>query len=266
VNLEAPRAPARYFPARRIAVPALFALAGIAILVSLGIWQLHRKAWKEELIERMSQRLAAKAADLPTPAEWSQLQRDAAEFRRVRFAAHFLNDREALVYAMGSTLRSDASGPGYWVFTPARLEDGATVFVDRGFVPDGRRDRERREPGELEGTIEITGVMRWPEPRGVFTPADDPSHRLWFVRDPGAMAASMELGAVAPFYVEQEAPVPPGGLPSPAKLAANLPNNHLQYAITWFGLAAALLASFASFAWTQWRAGGGELTTAGWHT
>lgn len=255
MNLARARASAPHSAIRRLAVPALLALAGAAILVSLGTWQLQRKAWKEGLIARMSQRLAATPADLPAPAAWPPLQRDAVEFRRVRFAARFLNEREALVYATGSALRTDASGPGYWVFTPARLRDGATVFIDRGFVPEGRRDRGRRQQGELEGMVEITGVMRWPEARGPFTPADDPSHGLWFVRDPGAMAASMDLGAIAPFYVEQEAPVPPGGLPSPARLTANLSNNHLQYALTWFGLAAVLLASFASFAWTQWRAG-----------
>jgi surfeit locus 1 family protein len=262
MSLAARHTSGRHSAVRRIAVPALLALAGVAILVSLGIWQLERKAWKEGLIERMSQRLAASAGDLPAPSAWPQLERDTMEFRRVRFAAQFLNEREALVYAMGSSLRNDASGPGYWVFTPARLNDGAIVFVDRGFVPEGRRDRARRQQGELEGTVEITGVLRWPEPRGAFTPADEPSHGLWFVRDPGIIARSLDLGAVAPFYVEQEAPIPPGGLPSPARLAPNLPNNHLQYAMTWFGLAAVLIASFVSFVWTQWRADGG-LTTAG---
>jgi surfeit locus 1 family protein len=93
--------------------------------------------------------------------------------------------------------------------------------------------------------------MRWPETRGMFNPPDDPARNVWFVRDPAAMAAAKQLGPVAPFYVEQEGPVPPGGWPSPARMSVNLPNNHLQYAVTWFGLAAVLIGVFASFVWTR---------------
>ena len=274
------------FPARnrsgwRFAVLSALVLAGLAILVSLGTWQLHRRAWKEALIDRITQRLADAPQELPAPASWPRLEREEMEFRRVRLRGEFLHDHEAFVYAVPSTLRSDVSGPlptppplagegaapaagggrhrpGYWVFTPARLENGPILFVNRGFVPEDRQNPDRRREGELAGAIAITGVMRWPEGRNLFTPADEPSRKLWFVRDPTAMAASMRLGAVAPFYIEQEAPVPPGGLPSPGRITANLPDNHLQYAITWYGLAAVLAVMFARFAWTQWP-GSGEL-------
>ncbi len=245
--------PSRRHRARGLAVPALLGMLGVAVLVWLGTWQLERKAWKEALIDRISQRLADAPADLPASASWPRLDRRDMEFRRVRLEAEFLNDREALVYATGSALRSDVSGVGYWVFTPARLADGAVVLVDRGFVPQGRRDPSTRAEGELRGIIGIVGVMRWSEDRGLFTPADDSAHNLWFVRDVAAIAASKRLGPVAPFYVEQESPVPPGGLPSPARMAINLPNNHLQYAITWYGLAVVLVGVLAGFVWTQWR-------------
>ena len=241
-------------PWPRLVVPTVFAVAGVAVLVSLGTWQLARKAWKEALIDGISQRLAADPAELPPAAAWSSLDRASIEFRRVRLRAELLNDREALVYATGSTLRPDANGPGYWVFTPARLAGGAVVFVDRGFVPEGRQDPARRVPGQLVGMLDIVGVMRWPELPGWFTPPDDPGRNLWFARDPVAMASAKKLGAVAPFYVEQEAPVPPGGLPSPARMRINLPNDHLQYAITWYGLAAGLVAVFLVFARGQLRA------------
>jgi surfeit locus 1 family protein len=238
-----------------VALAGVASLLGVGILVALGTWQLQRKAWKEDLIATLERRFAAAPMPLPSPEEWLALDRADLEFRRVRFTATFLYDREALVYGGGSALRSDATGPGYWVFTPAQLANEALVMVDRGFVPEGRQDPARRPQGSAAGPLEIVGVLRWPEQPGWFSPPPDVAHNLWFVRDPAGMAAAKRLGAVAPFYVEQESPPPPGGLPSPAKLKVNLPNNHAQYMLTWYGLAAALAAVFAAYALTQWRAG-----------
>ncbi len=158
----------------------------------------------------------------------------------MRFSAEFLEGDEALVYSAGSAFRPDVQGAGYWVFAPARLSGGSIVLVDRGYVPPERKDPASRAQGTPHGTVEVVGVMRWPEARGLFTPADDPKSNVWFLRDPKAMAAAKKWDSAAPFYIEQEAPVPPGGLPLPGKLAVNLPDNHLQYAITWFGLALGL--------------------------
>ena len=240
--------------ARRLVVAGVASLLGIAILSALGTWQLHRKAWKEGLIATLERRFAAAPMPLPRPEAWAALTSADMEFRRVRFTAEFLHDQEALVYTAGSVLRSDATGPGYWVFTPARLIDHALVMVDRGFVPEGRQDPARRPDGRVTGPVEIVGVLRWPERPGWFNPSPDVARNLWFVRDPVAIAAAKDLGAVAPFYVEQESPLPPGGLPSPAKLKVNLPNNHAQYMITWYGLAAALVAVYTAYAIAQWRA------------
>jgi surfeit locus 1 family protein len=239
---------------RRLVVPGVTSLLGIGLLVALGTWQLQRKAWKEGLIATLEQRFAAAPMPLPPPEDWPRLASAGMEFRRVGFTAEFLYDQEALVYTGGSALRSDADGPGYWVFTPARLADHALVLVDRGFVPEGRQDPARRPQGAVRGPLEIVGVLRWPERPGWFSPPADATRNLWFVRDPAAIAAAKHLGAVAPFYVEQESPPPPGGLPSPAKLKVNLPNNHAQYVITWYGLAAALAAVFTAYAVAQWRA------------
>jgi surfeit locus 1 family protein len=229
---------------RGVWVTGACVLAAAAVLVALGTWQVERKAWKEGLIAAVDQRVAAPPSPLPPVAQWSSLNAQADEFRRVAFAARFLNDREALVYTTGSGLRPDVAGVGYWVFTPARLADGRVVMVDRGFVPEGSRDPGTRAEGQVGGETELVGVLRWPEAPGLFTPAPDPAANLWFARDPAAMAVTKGLGAVAPFYVEQESPVPPGGLPRPGRLRPNLPNNHMGYAITWYGLAAALLAVF----------------------
>ena len=220
--------------------PTVFALVGIAILVGLGIWQLDRKVWKENLIAAMTERLNREPADLPPRDRWAQLDQQKEEFARVGFPAEFLPGQEALVYSAGSAFRPDVQGPGYWVFAPARLAGGSIVIVDRGFVPLDRKDPASRAQGEPKGSVDIVGIVRWPETRGMFTPADEPQNNVWYVRDVAAIAAAKKWPLAAPFYIDQESPVPPGGLPLPGKLQVNLPDNHLQYAITWFGLALAL--------------------------
>lgn len=238
---------------RGMVLPAILTVLGVGVLIGLGIWQLERKAWKEELIARLTERLSDAPANLPPRESWSRLRADDREFRRVTFPGEFLHDQEALVYAPGSAFRPDASGVGYWVFTPARLPGGSLVVVNRGFVPEGRQEARARPQGQLPGVLDITGAMRWPERRGQFTPADNPQRNLWFVRDPVAIAQAKGWGTVAPFYIEQEAPPAPGGLPRAGKLQVNLANNHLQYALTWFGLAAALSVVFILWAIKQRR-------------
>jgi surfeit locus 1 family protein len=224
------------------------ALLAFAVLIGLGTWQVERKAWKEALIATLTERAAAAPAALPAAKDWPSLESASDEYRRVKFTAQFDNSNEALVYGAASAFRPEVSGPGYWVFMPARLADGSLVIVNRGFVPEGRQDPNSRAGGEIAGPIEIVGAMRWPDTRHWFTPNDDTAHNLWFTRDPQAMAATKKLGAAAPFFVEQETPVPPGGLPIPGKIVVNLPDNHLQYAVTWYGLAAALVAVFVIWA------------------
>ena len=91
----------------------------------------------------------------------------------------------------------------------------------------------------------MVGVMRWPQPRGAFLPNDDPGRNLWFVRDPVAIASAKGWGDVAPFFIELESPQPASGLPRAGTLKVNLRNEHLQYAITWYGLAAVVVVMFA---------------------
>ncbi|MPZ56077.1 MAG: SURF1 family protein [Rhizobiales bacterium] len=228
-------------------VPGILALTGVAVLVGLGTWQIERKAWKEALIAALSERLAQAPVSLPAPDTWDRLAPADNEFRRVVFRAAFLHDRETHVYTVGSALRSDVTGPGYWVFTPARLPDGRLLVVDRGFVPEGQQDPKTRPQGQVSGEIRIIGALRWPEEPGWFTPGPDPALNLWFRRDPAGMALAKGLGPIAPFYVAQEAPIPPGGMPKPGPLTVDLRNMHLQYALTWYGLAAVLIVVFMSW-------------------
>jgi surfeit locus 1 family protein len=223
------------------------ALAGVVILIGLGSWQLDRKAWKEDLIATLNARLGRAPEDLPPRASWPRLRKESEEFRHVAFPAEFLDGEEALVYTVGSPLRSDVSGPGYWVFAPARLAGGSIVLINRGFVPDDRKDPGVRAEGTPHGIVDIVGVMRWPEARGSFTPADDPKKNVWYLRDSDSIATFKKWATAAPFYIDQEEPVPSGGWPKPGKLQVHLPNDHLEYAMTWFGLALALAGVYVAW-------------------
>jgi surfeit locus 1 family protein len=228
-----------------LAIPVLFALASFVVFIGLGTWQVQRKAWKEALIASLEQRLNAPPVALPRSERWGELDPAEDEFRHVKFSAAFVPGAEALIYASSSALRSDVSGPGYWVLAPARLAAGGLVVINRGFVPEGRQDPATRANGDIGGPVELVGVMRWPEARGIFSPNDEPERNLWFVRDPVAIASAKGWGRVAPFFIELESPQPPGGLPRPGPLKVNLRNEHLQYAITWYGLALVVAVMFA---------------------
>ena len=143
-------------------------------LIALGTWQVERKAWKEGLIATLAERLAAPPTPLPPPAAWTALDPAGNEYRRVTFKAEFEPAEQALVLATASAFRPDVTGPGYWVFAPARLAGGGVVVVNHGFVPlaDVKTLLNRVNPR----TVDITGTMRWPEAPNWFTPKADLAH------------------------------------------------------------------------------------------
>jgi surfeit locus 1 family protein len=237
---------------RGVLVPSLATAAALAVLIALGLWQLERKEWKEALVATLAQRLAAPPVALPPPRDWPLLTAEADEFLRVAATAEFDHDKEGLVYTGGSTLREATGGPGYWVFTPARLAGGGLVMVNRGFVPEGKQNPATRPDGEIAGLVNLLGVLRWPEAPGLFIPDGDSSRNIWFARDSAAIAAAKGIDAAA-FYIELESPEPPGGLPHAGRLQPNLPNNHLQYALTWLGLAAVLVGVYTAWLFGGWR-------------
>jgi surfeit locus 1 family protein len=216
--------------------PTLITLLIVLTCLGLGFWQLERLQWKRGLIAEREVAIAAPPVALPrTAAEARGMQ-----FRRVVAEGVFLHDKEIFV-AMPS-----ARGAGFDVLTPLREADGHIVFVNRGFVPSQLKDPKSRAAGEIEGKVRVAGLLRLPpdEKPGRFLPDNRADINYWFWVDLPAMAAADGLDNVAPFYIEADATPNPGGWPLGKPATVELPNNHLQYAITWFSLAAGMLVVY----------------------
>jgi cytochrome oxidase assembly protein ShyY1 len=246
--------------ARRLGF-SLFILAMVAVLVGLGLWQLQRRAEKRALIAALDERLALAPVPLPPSAQWSGLRAGTDEFRRVRLSAVKLDLASGgRVYGSGSAVRDDISGPGKWQFVPAQLESGEVVAVNIGFAqdpaPNAPAGEARNQRIVVRYPLQLTGYLRFPEPAGMFTPAGNVGQLLWFTRDHPAMARALgwdrDGRTVAPFYVDLESPALLDGV-KPGPLRVRLKDDHLQYAITWFGLAAVVLIAFGFWLRAQRR-------------
>jgi cytochrome oxidase assembly protein ShyY1 len=233
---------------RRSSGFAVFTFVMVALFVSLGLWQLQRRVEKHALIAALTERLAAAPAPLPPPSQWSGLTAERDEFRRVSFSATYAHLADAMVYSSGSAVRDDISGPGTWAFLPAQLSSGETVVVNAGFVPNTMQERSVEDravvPLMTDRPVTLTGYLRFPERAGLLTPAESPAKRLWFARDHLSMARTLFWGEVAPFYIDLETPVPENDIPKPGALQVHLRDDHMQYAITWFSLAGAVVIAF----------------------
>jgi cytochrome oxidase assembly protein ShyY1 len=239
-------------PRRAVSGFAIFTLVMVAVFTGLGIWQLQRRVEKHALIAILNERLAVPPGALPAPSQWNALTAAKDEFRRVSFTATYAPLPDAMVYSAGSAVRADISGPGTWAFLPTRLQGGETIVVNAGFVQNTMQDRgqQDRAAGRLVtgDPATLTGYIRFPESAGKLTPPENTAKRLWFTRDHLAMAHALgwneDSKGVAPFYIDLEQPVPESGIPKPGPLTVRLKDDHLQYAITWFTLAFAVMIAF----------------------
>jgi surfeit locus 1 family protein len=220
-----------------LVVLSLLALFGILGFTALGIWQLERRVWKLDLIERVEHRVAAAPVEAPGPSAWPAVNANNDEYRRVTVSGHFQNDRETLVRAVTE------EGAGFWVLTPLVTEDRFTVLVNRGFVPPDRREPASRAPGLIAGETTVTGLLRISEPKGGFLRANDVSADQWFSRDVEAISSKRGLENPAPYFVDADATANAGGLPIGGLTVVAFHNNHLVYALTWFALALMLSAA-----------------------
>jgi surfeit locus 1 family protein len=218
----------------------LSTLVGAGLLSGLGFWQLQRLHWKEAVLAQISARLDAPATPPPPRENWAALHPDDYDYRPVTLRGTFDHAKEAYLFRASAT-GAAGDGPGYEVLTPLRLVTGGVVVVNRGFVPAELQAPARRQSGQIAGEVTVTGLMRGPETRNMFTPADEPDKNLWFTRDPAALAALWGYKDVAPFSIDADATANPGGWPKGGATVLKIPNNHLSYALTWFALAATLV-------------------------
>ncbi len=247
---QAPRRP-------KLLLPALLTIIGTVVLAMLGTWQLTRMNEKRAFIDRLSAQAAGQPAAMPPSATWQALDPVALELTRVSASGSYVEGPFASVrttIASGGPGTRQLSGFGRWIFQGFKLSDGGVILVNRGFVPESRLD----SIVAATGPATVIGYLRAPESRGSFTPDDLPAKREFYTRDPAAIAAALNLPP-APFYLEAERQgdgmTPPAGVDA-KELIDRIPDNHLQYAMTWYGLALTLIGVFTAFAWQNRRRSG----------
>ncbi|HSB58244.1 MAG TPA: SURF1 family protein [Methyloceanibacter sp.] len=237
-------------PARGLILLTVLSTAALAVLIGLGVWQLQRLQWKEGLIAQIEARVKADPVSLKEAVARARAGEDVS-YLRVRVEGKFDNAKERYLFAV-----SDGT-PGWHVITPLETPDGEAVLVDRGFVPDALRDPAARLQGEISDAVTVTALARPPEAQGLFVPDNEVERNRWFWRDLKAMIKSMfgdEAKEVAPFFLEAEKSDIPGGWPRGGETRLELPNNHLQYAITWFLLALCLVVIYVIYVRGRLRA------------
>jgi surfeit locus 1 family protein len=228
--------------------PSFWTFLGLILLLWLGTWQVERLSWKESLIAQRQATLTAAPVPLPDTIEAAR----ALEFHPVRASGEFLNDHELYLNQQAADGKA-----GFQIVTPFRLADGRILLVDRGFVPTDRRSSDTRRDGLITGPTTITGLMRVSDEGkpSYFTPDNEPAKNSWFFIDLPAMAKAAGVDAVLPFYIDADASPVPGGLPQGGQTITDMPNNHLQYAITWYALALGLIVIYILFARRRLREG-----------
>jgi len=224
----------------RTIATAVAIVLSLAILLSLGTWQVERLHWKEGLLADIAERRAAAPVAL-ADIEAIAAKGDDIEYRRVSVSGTFDHTKERHFFATfeGQT--------GFYVYTPMTLQDGRVLFVNRGFVPYEMKDPAKRQAGEVAGVQTVSGYARTrlSEKPSSMVPDNDLAKNIFYWKDLDTMASTtgLEKSNVVPFFVDVDASVSnPGGWPKGGVTQFDLPNSHLQYAVTWYGLAAALVA------------------------
>ncbi|WP_246098635.1 SURF1 family protein [Paracoccus laeviglucosivorans] len=212
---------------------ALASVAGVVVLLGLGIWQVQRLAWKTDLIARVEARVSAPVMPAPGPDGWAAINAQSDEYRHVAVSGSFDYTDEVLVQAVTT------QGSGFWVMTPLTTPDGWSVWINRGFVPSDRREAaDRARP---DGAQQITGLLRITQPDGAFLRANDPAGGRWFSRDVAALSQNFAVSDPAPYFIDADARQA-GQLPVGGLTVVSFRNSHLSYALTWFAMAAGLAA------------------------
>lgn len=251
----------------RLVAPTLLTVAGLAVLIGLGTWQMQRKVWKEHVMSALATRSASTA--IAATHDWPGLPcfdakttatQNPCEYQPVSLRGTFDHTRERHIFtAAPDAAKIAPGGRGYWVFTPLHLEgSNKTVFVNRGYVPEELKDPQKRVLGQTSQTIEVAGLYRSAQERSWFDGANDPARNIWYVRAPAEMWPVDPADPVLDehwAYVDMTGPEPAGGWPKPIADQVRISNRHLEYALTWYALAATLAVIFVGFARGRLKAG-----------
>jgi surfeit locus 1 family protein len=243
------------FRLRPLLWPTLISLPILVLALGLGVWQMERREWKRDILDRIAVNQAAPPIALDELLKGDPL---AHEYGRVTLTGTFLHDSEFHLAA-----RSRKNDVGIQVVTPVRTANGDVVLFDRGWVPSAKKDPAARAAGQIAGPVQLAGIVRRSQVQRQFAPDNAPDKNVWFHVDVPLMRR-MAGGSPDPrldaFFLEADATPNPGGLPIGGQTQLDIPNDHLQYAITWFLIALALLGVYLSYHWEN-----GRLTIAG-HT
>ncbi|WP_417835769.1 SURF1 family protein [Thalassospira tepidiphila] len=210
----------------------------LIILLGLGSWQVDRLFWKKALIEMRQAQAQMPPIAVPTD---TILDPDMA-FRAAYAEGRYLNDQEK--YLMARTRRGNV---GFQLITPLEQEDGRIILVNRGWVPQDYREPETRPESLIEGPVRVSGVLRLPSEKHWAQPENDAIKNQWFYVDVNHMAEDTGADLASPYYLELDDTPIPGGLPIGGQAKVELPNNHLEYAITWYSLALTLIVMFVLY-------------------
>lgn len=238
----------RPLPALSIACAIL-----LAVLVSLGVWQLQRLHWKLGLIDLIDRNMHARPLSLNDRA--IPIHKFDTEYLHVTLTGRFDNSKEAYVYGIGPL-----GAPIFHVVVPLTSHSGAKFLVDRGIVPRDMRNPATRPAGVSVGEVKVVGFWRWAEAPGAFTPRPDLHNRIWYSRDVLSIARADNIVLAAPAVIEADATPNRGGWPKGGQTEVNIRNDHLQYAITWFLMAAALVGVYLAYHVSQGRLTFGKAT------
>ncbi|HKT85310.1 MAG TPA: SURF1 family protein [Novosphingobium sp.] len=227
----------------------LLLFLALAAFIALGAWQVRRMHWKHDLIARVNARVHAAPVTLPPDAHLTAAVPGAFDYLRVRLSGVYRPSQTALARA------STDLGTGYWTMTPLLMGDGRTIWVNRGFVAAGTT-RDAASASVPQGKAEVVGLLRSAEPGGSLLQSNRPREDRWYSRDLAALSKAKGTGRTAPVFVdaqrESAARPAPGASPVPGLTVVHFPDNHLQYALTWFALSG-LTAFGIGLVWRRGR-------------
>jgi surfeit locus 1 family protein len=236
------------FKLRPLLWPTLISLPIFVFALSLGVWQMERREWKHHLLNRIAENQSG-----PTLLLGDLLAHDPRvwEYGRVRVAGTFLHDKE---FYLGA--RNRKNEVGIQVITPLRTDNGMIVLFDRGWVPSAKKDPATRSEGQIAGKVELTGIVRLSQVQRQFAPDNVPDKNVWFHVDVPLMrklAGGKPEQLLDSFFLEADATPNPGGLPIGGQTRIDIPDDHLQYALTWFGIALAMAGVYLAYHWENGR-------------